>query len=81
MRRQRVDVLLNILTGAVLPDLHAAEIRISLDFAQARLSKDEYAARKKAQALDSAEAGSMVEYAPDESEKVSFAYDSPQLRY
>ena len=70
MRKQRVDVLLSILTNAILPDLQGAEMRVLLDFAPPRLSKDEYASRKKAQALSSADAESMVEYAIEDSDKV-----------
>lgn len=70
MRKQRVDVLLSILTDAILPDLQGAEMRVLLDFAPPRLSKDEYVSRKKAQAISSANAESMIEYVIEDSDKV-----------
>lgn len=62
MRKQRVDVLLHILTDKIEPDFHRAELRVTLNFETPTFSKVELAARKKAYLIPSADAEGMVEY-------------------
>lgn len=70
MRKQRIDVLLHILTDQVEPDFHRDHVRIGLNFERSRLSKAEQESRKKANAILSMELEDMFEYAEETLDKV-----------
>src|ERR1700742_4038501 len=52
MRKQRLDVLVHILTDKVEPDYRRLDIRVSLGFENSNLSRVEYASRKAAESVD-----------------------------
>lgn len=60
MRKQRVDVLVYILTQRVEPDYQRMEIRVALGFENSNLSKTELASRKTAEAIESGVLDEMV---------------------
>lgn len=62
MRKQRVDVMLHILTDKIEPDFRRAELRVTMNFEAPRFSKVEGQARKRAYAINSEDAEGMVEY-------------------
>lgn len=62
MRKQRINVMLHVLTDKVEPDFRRDELRVTMIFKRPRFLKVEVASRKKALALDSSLAVDMVEY-------------------
>ncbi|KAJ7676949.1 hypothetical protein DFH06DRAFT_1080029 [Mycena polygramma] len=66
IRKQRIDVLLHILTEQVEPDFRRSDIRVALDFDRPRLSKSEQASQQKARAVSSEDLDDMIDYADPE---------------
>jgi hypothetical protein len=60
-RRQRIDVLLHILTTRAIPDLHRTHVRCTLGFEAPRINLAESKALAQAEALDTDVAEEMVE--------------------
>ncbi|KAJ6507586.1 hypothetical protein DFH09DRAFT_943012 [Mycena vulgaris] len=71
MRKQRIDVLLHILTEQVEPDFRRSDIRVALDFERPRLSKGEQASQQKARAIPSEDLDDMIDYADIEDNTAS----------
>ena len=61
MRKQRLDILVHILTSKVIPDYRCAEAHTMLGFSRAALSRPERIAKEAAEAIDSALASEMVQ--------------------
>ena len=63
MRKQRIDVLLHVLTEQVKPDFRCSDIHVAFDFERLRLSKAEQASQQKAQSILSKDLEDMIDYA------------------
>ena len=61
MRRQRIDVILHILSEKVELDFHRADLRVALSFETAKLLKEERQSRRLAEEMESSEMHGMVE--------------------
>jgi hypothetical protein len=61
MRKQRIDIMLHILTEKVELDFRHAELRITMTFEPAKLSKEERESRRLAEGVESATMPLMVE--------------------
>jgi len=81
MRKQRVDVILHILTDKVEPDFRRSELRVSLNFEQPTYSKIELQHRKVAQGLDSAEAEEMIAYDENSDDLVVQSFSTEDMWY
>jgi hypothetical protein len=71
MRKQRIDVLLHILTEQVEPDFRRSDIRVALDFERPRLSKSEQVSYQKARLIPSEDLDDMIDYADIEDNTAS----------
>ena len=79
MRKQRVDVILYILSEKVEPDFRRSALRVSLNFEQPTYSKVEIQYRKVAQKIDSAEAEEMVAYDEDSDNLVVQSFSTEDI--
>ncbi|KAJ7238405.1 hypothetical protein C8J57DRAFT_1086881 [Mycena rebaudengoi] len=71
MQKQRVDVLLHILTEQVEPDFRRSDIHITLDFERPWLSKSELASQQKAISIPTEDLDDMIDYAGPEDNETS----------
>ncbi|KAK7017465.1 hypothetical protein VNI00_018645 [Paramarasmius palmivorus] len=74
MRRQRVDVLLHILTEKVEPDFRRADLMVRLDYEHPRLSKEERESQRKAQAVPATELEDRIDVPIELSDKTPDLY-------
>lgn len=73
MRRQRIDVIIHILTEKVEPDFRRSELRVTMGFEAPRLSKEERENRSRAEAIESAMMGELVDtYNDTDANEVSY---------
>lgn len=71
MRKQRLDVLIHILTEQLEPDYRTKDLRVALGFEETSLSMAELASRKAAEGIDLADIDDMVAETGDGSVSLS----------
>ncbi|KAL0563165.1 hypothetical protein V5O48_018910, partial [Marasmius crinis-equi] len=74
MRKQRIDVLVHVLTQQIEPDFWHADLMVQLNFEKPRLSKVERASNSKAMEVPSTELDDMVDISVELTDKTPDIY-------